>query len=70
MKEEWRDILGYEGLYQISNLGRVKSLPKFSGNRMLEENIMAQHECRGYMKVNLCKDKTVKLISLMKWIHQ
>ena len=26
--EEWRDIKGYEGLYQVSNLGRVKSLPK------------------------------------------
>ncbi len=29
MQEEiWKDIIGYEGLYQISNLGRVKSLPK------------------------------------------
>lgn len=25
MKEYWKDIEGYEGLYQISNLGRVKS---------------------------------------------
>lgn len=25
--EEWRDIKGYEGLYQVSNLGRVKRLP-------------------------------------------
>lgn len=29
MKEEWKDIQGYEGLYQISNLGRVKSLKRF-----------------------------------------
>lgn len=28
MKEIWKDIKGYEGLYQISNYGRVKSLPK------------------------------------------
>lgn len=28
MKEEWRDIIGYEGLYQVSSLGRVKSLRK------------------------------------------
>lgn len=26
--EEWRDVVGYEGLYKVSNLGRVKSLPK------------------------------------------
>jgi hypothetical protein len=28
MEEIWKDIPGYEGLYQVSNLGRVKSLPK------------------------------------------
>ena len=26
--EEFRDIPGYEGLYQVSNLGNVKSLPR------------------------------------------
>jgi len=26
--EVWKDIKGYEGLYQVSNLGRVKSLPR------------------------------------------
>lgn len=26
MQEEWRDVKGYEGLYQVSNFGRVKSL--------------------------------------------
>lgn len=28
MEEIWKDIPGYEGLYQVSNLGRVKSLPR------------------------------------------
>lgn len=28
MKEIWKDIKGYEGLYQASNLGRIKSLPR------------------------------------------
>lgn len=26
-QEEWRDIKGFEGLYQVSNMGRVKCLP-------------------------------------------
>ena len=28
MIEIWKDILGYEGLYQVSNFGRVKSLER------------------------------------------
>ena len=28
-KEVWRDIPNYEGIYQVSNLGRVKSLERF-----------------------------------------
>ena len=30
-QEIWKDIPGYEGLYQVSNLGRVKALPKLVG---------------------------------------
>lgn len=35
--EIWKDIKEYEGLYQISNLGRVKSLPR--NGTILYENI-------------------------------
>lgn len=28
MSEEWRDVPGYEGLYQVSDMGRVKSSPR------------------------------------------
>ena len=39
--EEWRDIKGYKGYYQISNFGRVKSLPRDVGsNRCKNETIM------------------------------
>lgn len=33
MKEEWRDIKGYEGKYQISNMGNVKSLNYHRGTK-------------------------------------
>lgn len=29
MIEEWRPIEGYEGLYEVSNLGRVKSIDRY-----------------------------------------
>ena len=29
MNEEWKQIQGYEGLYEVSNLGRVKSLDRY-----------------------------------------
>ena len=51
--EEWRDIKGYEGIYQVSNLGRVKSLIG------IEEKILKPW-CRGknkyYRCVGLCKN--------------
>ena len=28
MKEVWKDVVGWEGIYQVSNMGRVKSLPR------------------------------------------
>lgn len=42
--EEWKDIEGYEGLYQVSDWGRVKSLERFvkngNGYRKIKEKIL------------------------------
>lgn len=52
MEEIWKDVVGYEGLYQVSNLGRVKSL--YFG----KEKILKMFNCtNGYLFVNLYKDK-------------
>jgi hypothetical protein len=57
--EEWRDIQGYEGYYQVSNWGRVKSLQRtansISGGRTVRERILKQSLCRGYLFVVLVK---------------
>lgn len=56
--EIWKDIKGYEGLYQVSNLGRVKSLSRVtSQNKILPEIILKpQIHGRGYFAVGLYKN--------------
>lgn len=57
MKEVWKDIKGYEGLYQVSNLGRVKSKRKIL--KLIDGE---------YLKVGLSKNgiqKTIKVHRLV-----
>ncbi len=62
MQETWKDIKGYEGFYQISNLGRVKSLKRKAkcrnGFRTVQERILKScKDSSGYFGVPLIKDK-------------
>ena len=55
MTEEWRDIAGYEGIYQVSNFGRVKRAT--ATRRFNDEHILQAHDDHhGYDQVRLCKD--------------
>lgn len=54
MKELWRPIFGFEGLYEISNWGQVKSL---GNDKYRKEKILKPRKTRyGYLQVNLSKD--------------
>lgn len=55
--EIYKDIIGYEGKYKISNLGNVLSYPKVRcrKEKVLKPMIMKN----GYLTVDLCKDKTI-----------
>lgn len=71
MNEIWKDINGYEGLYQVSNLGRVKRLRKQvnyrHGKRFINEKIMKiKNNGNGYMLVSLTKQKIPK----NKYVHR
>ena len=54
MIEEWREIEGYEGLYMVSNQGRVKSLVKW--HRILKP----LNQGAGYYSVILYKDRIAR----------
>lgn len=53
MNEIWKDINGYEGLYQVSNLGNVKNIKT---GRILKN----RKNTKGYLQVVLCKNGIVK----------
>ncbi|BBD20125.1 HNH endonuclease [Lactobacillus phage T25] len=60
--EIWKDIEGYEGLYQISNMGRVRSLDrKDAREHRIKGKILAiTSATNGYRKIGLMKDGNIK----------
>ena len=63
LEEIWKDIAGYEGLYQVSNLGRIRSLDRKVCNRngfaIKKGKILKEAAVNiRYKKVNLWKDNT------------
>jgi len=55
--EEWKDIEGYEGLYQVSDLGRVRSLPR---NTTSGKILKPGTDRKGYLYVILSKNGKAK----------
>lgn len=55
IKEIWKDVVGYEGLYQVSNFGRVKSVGFFvKGTLFKRDRILKPHKnSHGYLQVDL-----------------
>lgn len=59
--EIWKPVAGFEGLYEVSNMGRVKSLGRIDRfNKRWEERILWPHLVgKNYLAVSLCKDGKV-----------
>ena len=73
MNETFKDIIGYEGLYQISNLGTVLSLPKGNGNgyktKVLKYDIKT-HAHTNYARVTLSKEGKTKRFQVHRLVAQ
>lgn len=70
MVEEWKDITGYEGLYQVSNYGRIKTSEKFrqlrnGGSIIYPSKIMKPEIMKlGYLRIMFSKDGIPKKIMI------
>lgn len=70
-KEEWKDVEGYKELYQVSNLGRIKSVS--FRNKMVErrkrDRILKLYDNKnGYQYVSLCKNNIKKSVRVHKLV--
>jgi hypothetical protein len=66
--EIWKDIEGFEGIYQVSNMGRVRSLDRedAQGHRIKGTVLVGGSSGRGYRKIALCRDGDIEY----KLIHR
>ena len=68
MREIWKDIKDYEGLYQVSNLGRIKSL---NYNHTGKEKVMKPYKTKkGYFYIHLCKNVEKKLFLVHRLVAE
>lgn len=70
--EIWKDIKGYEGKYQVSNLGNVKSSWMWTGDKYIKRekilrNILYKN---GYLYVSLSKDGKVKRFKVNRLVAE
>jgi hypothetical protein len=73
MKEVWKDVVGYEGYYQVSNLGRVRSVDRtiyYKDGRkryILKGRVLKLKKMKiGYRQVNFHRDSDIQY----KYIHR
>ena len=68
MKEIWKDILGYEGLYQVSNYGRIKSFNYRNTGK--EKMLSLKPNKNGYIRIGLTKDGKRKMFQVHQLVAQ
>lgn len=77
--ELWKPIKGYEGLYEVSNMGRIKSVehdvfnPHVLGNgctRKVPERIRKPNIMKGYHCIALIRDKSAKVYRIHRLVAE
>ena len=72
--EEWKAIKGYEGLYEVSNLGRVKSIERKVAHPIVKEKTIKEKllkyntDSNGYLYVTLYKNGKPKSFKIHRLV--
>lgn len=66
MAELWKDIPGYEGLYQVSDCGNVRSLNW--RNTGIVKNLYLKPHNKGYLQVELVKNRKKKMLTVHRLV--
>ena len=74
-KEYWKPVVGYEGLYEVSNWGRVKSLKRLvkspRGYRTVcERTLKPTKDSHGYLCVSLYKEGEMKFVKIHRLVAE
>lgn len=67
-KEVWKDIIGYEGRYQVSTFGNVKSLDRLVKNYIATGKELKKIDSHGYLAVSLSCFGKIKTISVHRLV--
>ena len=71
MEEIWKPIKGYEGLYEVSNLGRIKTLSRTINGRKMPEKIKKLDKTKqGYLRIELSKNKKRKKYTIHRLVAE
>jgi hypothetical protein len=73
--EEWKDVRGYEGMYLVSNMGRVKSVERTvstnTGKRRIQEKVLLPMMTdNGYWTVCLSRDGASRRVSVHRLVAE
>jgi hypothetical protein len=67
VEEIWKSVVGYEGKYEVNNLGIVRSIPRKYWGRTYR-NLAPNMDNSGYFYVSLSKDRQVKSIKIHRLV--
>lgn len=66
--EKWLDIPGYEGVYQVSNIGRIKRVSAHHGRTRPNKILRPADDGKGYLRAVLCNNGVTRTVQVHRMV--